>query len=69
MLKEVLIGVLTKEQREAGLWLDELDDHTLELKQYQVNSNFFYNCYYPRNSKRSTKMGQSIDALEWVNSF
>jgi len=36
MLKQVLIGVLTKEQREAGLWLDEVDDHILELKQGQI---------------------------------
>ena len=36
MLKQVLIGVLTKEQREAGLWLDEIDDHILELKQGQI---------------------------------
>jgi len=36
MLKQVLIGVLTKEQRESGLWLDEIDDHILELKQGQI---------------------------------
>ena len=36
MLKQVLIGVLTKEQREVGLWLDEIDDHILELKQGQI---------------------------------
>lgn len=36
MLKLVLIGVLTKKQREAGLWLDEIDDHILELKQGQI---------------------------------
>ena len=33
MLKQVLTEVLTKEQRESGLWLDEVDDHILELKQ------------------------------------
>ena len=33
MLKQVLTGVLTKKQRKVGLWLDEVDDHILELKQ------------------------------------
>jgi len=36
MLKQVLTAVLTKEQRESGLWLDEIDDHILELKQGQI---------------------------------
>jgi len=36
MLKQVLIGVLTKKQRKVGLWLDEVDDHILELKQGQI---------------------------------
>ena len=36
MPKQVLTEVLTKKQREAGLWLDEIDDHILELKQGQI---------------------------------
>ena len=36
MPKQVLTGVLTKKQRKAGLWLDEIDDHILELKQGQI---------------------------------
>ena len=59
MLKEVLIGVLTKEQREAGLWLDELDDHTLELKQYQVNRAIF--------STIATIQEIQKEAPKWVN--
>ena len=36
MLREILDAVLTKKQREVGLYLEELDDHSLTLNQGSV---------------------------------
>ena len=36
MLEMVLSAALTKKQREAGLYLEEPDDHLLCLKQEQI---------------------------------
>ena len=58
MLKELLKGILTKEQIEAGLWLNEIDDHTLELKQCQVTRAAF--------SSSTTVWEIQKEAQKWV---
>ena len=61
MLKQVLTGVLTKEQREAGLCLDEVDDHILELKQGQITRAILSSSTAVREIQK--------EAQKWVNSF
>ena len=60
MLKQVLIGVLTKKQRKVGLWLDEIDDHILELKQGQIIRAIL--------SSSTTVWEIQKEAQKWVNS-
>ena len=62
MLKQVLTGVLTKEQRGAGLWLNEQDDHILELEQGDMVRVVF-------PSATVTVWEIQKEAQKWVNSF
>jgi len=62
MLKQVLTEVLTKEQRESGLWLDEVDDHILELKQDWITRATFL-------TANATIQEIQKEAQKWVNSF